>query len=483
MIRFCILAVALSTFWTLSSFAQQIAPPRVQWQKTFDKQGSGDRAPCLARTRDGGYILGGHSHVGGSANNWDYWVLRLDRNGNKLWQTNYGGWDLDKLWAVQETSDGGVILAGESYTPEPRIPFWVIRLDGSGNKLWDKYFGPVCQNVARAVIQTSDGGFLVAGTYCDSRYAVIRLNANGGQLWERSYSFGVLMDAKQTPDGGLILVGYSGIGVAGDKTSPAYGANDVWLVRIDADGNKLWDRSYGGLLDDGVYAARIIVTADGGYLVGANTMSGVGGNKESAFEGGRDPYGDYWILRLDAQGNKLWEQDLGTPSDEVFGDVLQSVDGAFTIAGWLYRGTNGAIGGLWLVRLDPAGSRVWEQTYNGPALLVSPRLESTPDGGFAMAASSVGDPAEPRTTDLALLKLSADAVTAPQLRFPLAPFGEGPFTFYLSGISNRAYITESSSDLAGWSPLATNLFSGTPVEIRDSDAATGRRFYRARMVE
>src|SRR5690349_14705238 len=147
MMRLYFSAIALSILWTIPTFAQIVAPARIQWQKRYDNQGSADRSPSLRRTSDGGFLLGGQTFLGDASNRvqWDYWILRLDQSGNGLWQTNFGGPDREYLWALQETSDGGVILAGEHNVPSAgRTDSWVLRLDAHGNKLWDKFLGSNC---------------------------------------------------------------------------------------------------------------------------------------------------------------------------------------------------------------------------------------------------------------------------------------------------------------------------------------------------
>lgn len=488
---------------TLLVLAEPVAPSRIQWQKTYGGDSS-DRSPCLARTSDSGFLLGGHSYSGASGNkstpnfgDYDFWVLRLDQNGNKVWEGNFGGWGVDLLWGLAPTSDGGAILVGESDSTESgnktsaRIgyaDFWVVRLDANGNKLWDKSFGGLYMDKASKVHQTADGGFLIGGTV-GWDYWVVRLNAAGQKLWDRAYG-GLgddqLTDLHQTSDGGFILAGHSDSGQDGDKSSATYGGNDIWLVRVDADGNKLWDRSYGGSSGDA--SPRIIRTSDGGFLVGANTTSDISGNKTSAYYGGAG-FGDYWVLRLDPEGNKIWERDFGGTWTDVFSDLEQSLDGGFVLAGFSSSEAGGnkmaprlAYFDLWIVRLDQAGTRIWDQTYTGFTNLAWPRLQSLPDGGIMMAAQQ-GDPAEPGTTDLVLMKLSADALTAPQLRFPSVISPGNAFRFQLSGISNRTYVTEFSSDLQNWFPLRTNRLTTSTVEIQDADAGSSGRFYRARLLD
>ena len=428
---------------------------------------------------------------------WCEWIAV----GNKLWDATFGGWFWDHLWAMQQTSDGGFILAGESESPAsgnktaPRSDgssdAWLVRLDASGNKLWDKAFGG--RHISgdyyqvRAVLETPDRGFLVAGSVRED-FWILRLNESGQKLWDRAYGGpenDFLTHAIQTADLGYVLAGHSTSGVGGTKTSTNYGGNDLWIVRLDAAGNELWDRSFGGEANE--ESPRVIQTSDGGFLVGGNTTSALGGNKSTPFHGG-EYFGDYWVLRLDAEGNKLWEQDLGGSAWDVLADVQQSLDGGFIITGYSASPADGNKTApllnrfdLWFVRLNATGAKVWDQSYNGLQMLFGPRGHFTPDGGMMVAATAIGDPTDPGTSDLMLFKFSADALTAPHLR--AVGFSANDFRFQLSGISNRTYVTEFSTDLNDWTPLATNQLTANPVEVRDSSADRSTRFYRARMVE
>jgi hypothetical protein len=489
------LIFGLPLFCCVAVAARTIAPPRVEWEKAYGGD-SADRHSRLVRTSDGGFILGGHSWSGVSGNkntpNYgeeDFWVLRLDRQGNKLWEGNFGGDGWDFLWDLKTTSDGGCILVGESRSTTsgnktaPRIGtaynFWVVRLDANGNKVWDKTFNTNQYTQARSVVQTGDGGFLVGGTTDRKDYWIVRLNADGDKLWDRIYGGSgedQLTDLHGTADGGFILAGYSNSPQGVNKSGPPYGAFDVWLVRIDSAGNKLWDRSYGGDADD--QGRRVIQTDDGGFVVAASTMSGVSGSKTSSFYGGLVEWGDYWVLRLDAQGNQIWDVDFGGAGTDACTDVLQTLDGGFIVAG----STGGTNHHIWIVRLDGNGNEIWNRHHGESGFSGWPSVQATADGGILVAAETWADPGAPRSADLRLFKLSPDALTAPQLVFRSPVSVDTGFRFDLFGISNRTYVTEWSSDLQTWSALGTNRLMSGAAEIVDA-AGEGKRFYRARMLE
>src|SRR4051794_1294698 len=158
---------------------------------------------------------------------------------------------------------------------------------------------------------------------------------------------------------------------------------------------------------------------------------------------------------------------------DALSDIAQSVDGGFYVAG----STGSTNVQIWIVRLNGDGDEIWNQRYDGEHYLFWPSIQATPDGGILMAAETWADAADSQSTDLMLLKLAPDAIAAPRL---MASPGSG-FRLFMSGISNRTYITESSGDLQTWSPLVTNQLTYGVAEILDNRAGA-KRFYRARMV-
>ncbi|MFN7708504.1 MAG: hypothetical protein ACK5QE_07575 [Sphingobacteriia bacterium] len=219
------------------------AQPTVQWDKTLG--GSGDDVLySLQQTMDGGYILGGGSLsdadiAGGKSENsrgdFDYWVVKLDANGKKEWDKTLGGSGEDVMNSLQQTADGGYILGGSSWSDADIVggksensrgdyDYWIVKLDAAGNKQWDKTLGGSGEDVMNSLQQTLDGGYILGG--------------------------GSLSDAD----------------IAGGKSEKSRGERDYWVVKLDANGNKQWDKTLGGSSAD--YLSTLQQTADGGYILG-----------------------------------------------------------------------------------------------------------------------------------------------------------------------------------------------------------------------
>ena len=169
----------------------------------------------------------------------------------------------------------------------------------------------------------------------------------------------VLTSLQQTADGGYIFGGYSFSPVGGNKTSPNHGGSDFWVVRVDANINTLWQRSFGGETNDHLFALE--QTSDGGYVLGGYSASPPSGNKTSPHYGGRD----FWVVRLDANGEKLWERSFGGSGDDDLFSLQRTSDGGFIIGGRSSSNTNVTKSGVnwggydfWVVRLGGNGERL-----------------------------------------------------------------------------------------------------------------------------
>ncbi len=505
---------------------QAIYPPPVTWQRSYGGTND-DRLRSLEQTVDGGFILGGfsNSRPASGANgdktstnfgNYDFWIVRTDANGNKLWDRSFGGTNEEVLFSVQQTHDGGFVLGGysssaaggnKSSTNFGDYDFWVVRTDGGGNKLWDSSFGGTNLDQLRSLRETVDGGFILGGQslsgvggnktsalFGTNDCWVVRLDASGNKLWDRSFG-GVgadrLQALQQTSDGGFVLGAVSLSASSGNKTSANFGLNDMWLVRLDAAGNKVWDRSFGGTDNDEVLS--VIETSDGGFVLAGFSWSGSNGNKASRNYGSTD----IWLVRTDANGNKLWDVSFGGGNSDSARGVVRTRDGGFVLGGISdspVSGTKtspylGGIADFWVVRTESNGNKLWEQSLGGIGDDGVWSLQQTSDGGFVFGGGSdspiSGNKTSPRfgSYDFWVVKLAADA---PSLRVPPQAFGSirtNGFRVFLSGVSNNFYRTEFTTNWTNWTPLQTNQFTNTEVEILDRKATNAaQRTYRARLL-
>jgi hypothetical protein len=490
------LAAAAATF-TLSASAQ-IAPAK-QWDKTFGGS-STEILESIQQTSDGGYIVGGSSDSGISGDKSqtskggaDYWIVKVDANGTKTWDKTFGGSAHDQLYSLQQTSDGGYILGGLSYSgisgdkSQPCVgvtDFWVIKLDANGNKTWDKTFGGNNIDLLSSLKQTSDGGYILGGSSTSGisgdkseankgfdDYWIIKLDANGNKIWDKTFGGNMregLTALQQTSDGGYILGGTSNSGINGDKSQALIGEIDYWIVKLDANGNKTWDKTFGGINEDGIRALQ--QTSDGGYILGGSSDSGISGDKSEVNKGNFAPgsfaTNDYWVVKLDASGNKVWDKTFGGNTQDLLFSIQQTSDGGYALSGRSDSGISGdkseaskGLSDFWVLKLNGAGNKVWDKTLGGVNEEELHSLQQTSDGGYILAGYSnsgiSGDKSQIclGSQDFWVVKLAPDVLGVKESKssfnLSISPNpNQGKFKLQLSNLS--APTTEITvSDLLG----------------------------------
>jgi hypothetical protein len=331
------------------------------WRKNFGGT-SYDNGLFIRQTADGGYICCGdtQSYTHGSPFYCDMLVYRLSPTGQKEWRKNFGGDDCDHAHTVRQTTDGGFILSGETWSyvhgnPNEYADFLLYKLDASGAKLWRKNFGGDHNDYGHDIIQTSDGGYAVTGTsrsYTNGQFdfLVYRLDASGTKLWRKNFG-GSNNDEgyiiQQTSDGGFIILGFS--------YSYQNGEGDMLVYKLDPSGAKLWRKNYGGTGSE--YHGDIKQTTDGGYILLGTTTS---------YSGDGDY--DFLLYKLDAAGNKLWRKNFGGAEDDGGHYVWQTSDGGYFLlgdSGSYVHGTMGGDSDLLAYKLDASGAKLWRKNYGG----------------------------------------------------------------------------------------------------------------------
>jgi hypothetical protein len=306
------------------------------WNKTYNPIGTWIYA--LVQTGDGGYALAGYTASFGAGSD-DFWLVKTDAAGNVQWNMTYGGASYDRAYALVQTGDGGYALAG--YTDSfgaGTVDFWLVKTDASGNMQWNKTYGGTNGDVELALVQTTDGGYALAGSTnsfgtVSWAFWLVKTDAIGTMQWNKTYGGGGGEYAKsllQTSDGGYAL--------AGSTYSYGAGGDDFWLVKTDSAGNMQWDKTYGGTNDDSAYA--LVQTADGGYALAGYTI----------------PFNttDFWLVKTDATGNAQWNKSYGGTSGEEAYALVQTGDGGYALAGCTYSFGAGN-GDFWLVKTDISG--------------------------------------------------------------------------------------------------------------------------------
>ncbi len=413
----------------------------IAWAKTYGGADE-DFAYSIQQTTDGGYIVAGYTYSSGTG--YDFWVLKLNSTGGIVWQRTYGGTYDDFAYSIQQTSDGGYIVAG--YTGSfgaGSNDLWVLKLNSTGGIVWQRTYGGTGTDWAWSIRQTSDGGYVVAG-YTDSFGAgsgdlwVLKLNSTGGIVWQNTYGgttgLDIAYSIQQTTDGGYIVAGGTG--------SFGAGSGDLWVLKLNSTGGIVWQNAYGDTGDDPAFSIQ--QTSDGGYIVAGYTGSfGAGSN-------------DLWVLKLNSTGGIVWQRTYGGTGNDGARSIQQTTDGGYIVAG--YTGSFGAgSNDLWVLKLDSAGGIVWQRTYGGTDDDAARSIQQTSDGGYIVAGETYsfglgGICGEGYCSDFWVLKLNSDGTLG-------CGFGVG---------------TTSTAPSTGVSGVATSATVTTPTPTVTTTAITGQ---------
>lgn len=331
-----------------------------------------------------------------------------------LWEKSYGGLHAEYLMDAIPTADYGFILAGSSLSNKTGnksdnnkgdLDYWIWKMNENGDLDWQKSFGGAGSDLLQSITITHDGGFLLGGVsssnksldkkedaHGDDDFWVIKLNAQGGEEWQTTLGGAAqekLHCIQPTRDGGYILGGSSASDKSHNKADNSFGNMDFWVVKLDHTGNVLWQKTYGGKFSDEVRS--IITTIDGGYLVAGYSNSPASGNKRSDGFG----EGDYWLLKLDAEGLEQWQKVIGGSGDEQLAVVRQTYDGNYVLGGssnsevsGVKTKSNGEGSDFWVLKINAKGELIWQETYNYGRVDVLTSLVENDDhtlviGGFA----------------------------------------------------------------------------------------------------
>jgi len=317
------------------------------------------------------------------------------------WQKCLGGSNQDGANSIQQTVDGGYIVAGVTSSNDGDVTgnhggddFWIVKLDGSGNIQWQKCLGGSGGDYAYSIQKTSDSGYIIAGSTGSNNgdvtgnhgsvdYWVVKLDGVGNLQWQKCFG-GTNDDTgswiQQTNDAGYIIAGFTE-SVDGDVNGN-HGNFDYWVVKLDASGTLQWQKCLGGTGND--FARFIRQTSDGGYTVVGSTNSNDGDVT------GNHGIVDYWIAKLDSLGTLQWQKCLGGTNDDDGYSIQQLIDGGFIVAGYAESNDgdvsgNHGINDYWIVKLDSTGTLQWQKCYGGAGNDLAWYIQQATDGGYLVA--------------------------------------------------------------------------------------------------
>jgi hypothetical protein len=395
----------------LYNVSNVFSQPSIEWAKCYGGSDL-DYFLSIVQTSDSGFVAAGYEQSTDGdivANNGaaDVYIVKVDTKGTIVWKRSFGGTTDETANAIIQTSDGGFAVAAETWSKDGDITmnhgqgdFWILKLSPSGTLEWQISYGGSGDDEATSIVQMPDGGYMVtgytfsndgnvSGLHNSSSYDdvwLIRLDGQGNLMWQKTFG-GSKADQPamiiKTNDGNYVI---TGINESSDGDATAnHGIADYWLIKIDGNGKILWQKSYGGSADD--FAFSVIQTTDGGYAINGYSFS----NDGDVTSGHGDA--DFWVVKLNDQGNLQWQKALGGTDREKGMSIRQTQDGGFIVIGCA-RSTDGNIPDNhgdedgWMVKLCNNGNIEWEKCFGGSDGDEGLSLISTLDGGFAFAGDA-----------------------------------------------------------------------------------------------
>ena len=345
------------------------------WEQTFGGEDD-DEGRSIQQTTDGGYIICGNTRSFGNGG-YDVWLIKTDEVGNEVWNKTFGGTSDDYGYSVQQTTDGGYIITGSTSSfGNGGIDVWLIKTDGNGNEVWNKTFGGNSIEEGRSVQQTTDGGYIITG-YTQSfgngisDVWLIKTDEVGNEVWNKT--FGGEGGEKgnsvqQTNDGGYIITGYT--------TLIEFGGDHTYLIKTDENGNELWSQIFKNkYLSSGNSVQQ---TTDGGYII-TGPIHQIGG-------------GDIHLTKTDENGNEQWFHGFDGFNDvDISRSVKQTNDGGYLICGETIYYGNEKKGStfVYLIKTDENGNELWSQRFGGiEEFDQGYSVQQTTDGGYIITGST-----------------------------------------------------------------------------------------------
>ena len=332
--------------------------------------------------------------------------------GSVQWKASFGGSNDEVINSVIETTDGGLVYLGTTRSINGDITdkeqeendFWLFKTDANGTLLWSKTFGGSNDDQGQKVIATADGGLALVGFSMSadgdaSQNAgiqdqwLIKLDASGNIMWEKSFGFSGSDQAFSviaTADNGLLMVGFLDITASGGEgndfsNTTQHGVGEFWVHKLDSQGTVIWRRYFGGSNNDRAY--DVVETPDHGFII-----AGAAESNDFDISNPKGSY-DFWVIKIDSSGTLVWEKSFGGSEIDIAYAITQTTNGNYIIVGDV-RSTDGDVSAslgnadLWVIEINEQGDLLWEKTYGGSGFDTARGVYPAQDGGVFVAGST-----------------------------------------------------------------------------------------------
>jgi hypothetical protein len=362
------------------------------WFKTYGGDGD-DVGWDVLLADDGGYFIVGTTNLEFEPEQrGDIYVIRTDSAGQVLWEKTYGGEGYEEGLTIYPAGDGGLLISGVTTSfGAGGMDGYLIKVDPDGNELWSRTFGGPLDDMISAW-PMPDGGYLLGGNVVDpddfvadpgapgyggfagrSNIYLARTDADGNELWSRTFGGEDNVLARggvQTAEAGFVTVGTI-------MFFPESG-DDILLIKVDGDGNEIWSRTW----DEGTMAANALIeTSDGGYLIGGSYVPPEAADRSDD---------DFLFLKIDPEGSEIWQSIFGDPESIDYGSLLiETADGGYIAAGGTGRSLVEWDEDIVLVKLDGEGQLLWQEIIQTDTHNMFGAILRHPDGGYVVVGSTI----------------------------------------------------------------------------------------------
>ncbi len=426
---YCILTFLFFMNWS-STMMAQIEP---LWDRSYGGS-RWEELNSAEETADDGYILAGFSSslendgdvTAANEGIGDFWILKTNSLGDKMWDARFGGDGLDRANSVIQTTDGGYLVGGTSGSGisgqklsanRGLDDYWVVKTDAIGNMEWEATYGGSDLEILSSVIQTADGGYLLGGLSLSGiggeksepnlggfDHWLVKISPLGIVEWDKTLGGSEeerLNVMQMAPDGHFLLGGSTQSDAGDDISDPSLGIKDMWFVKASSvDGSIIWQHRYGGSEVEEMIAFQ--QTIDGGFFLAGGSNSDISGSKSENSRGGLD----MWGIKIDALGTKEWDVTFGgSELDNCYG-LKQNSAGYYLLGGFSGSGVEGEksepnLGGwdYWMVYMDESGNKIWDRTIGGSENDVMFNLFQNQTGGYILAGASSSPISGDKTDD------------------------------------------------------------------------------------
>jgi len=366
--------------------------PDTLWTKTFGGAGW-DESSSVEQTDDGGFIIAGTcgSNIAGGPG---VWLIKTNAQGDTIWTQMYGG----SRSYVQQTIDGGYIIVANIYSSDTgEYDILLIKTDVNGDTMWTQTYGgaesDMFWNLGHVIEQTSDSGYIILANiyygYGESEIWLIKTNSFGDTIWTKTYvgldsDYGYAVD--QTNDGGYIIL-------AQTVSWSSKNNYNIWLIKTNSLGDTLWTKTYDEPENECAYYVQ--QTTDGGYIIIGETTT--------------NTYMDALIIKTDISGNTIWRKTHGGSEMDCGHSGFQTADGGYIIGGVTHSWGAGTRD-FWVIKTNASGDTIWTQTYGGATIDCAHCISHTSDGGYIIVGhtDSFGNGEQ----DIWLVRIASDPSTS-----------------------------------------------------------------------